>query len=89
MVYRKWEILGKDKNKSKQTRIALLKEYFKSFENIDFVEIDVTDKTSIQLAVKYVKNKYGKLDILINNAGMVWFPRYEFNYKGIIILNLY
>ncbi|KAI7488427.1 NAD(P)-binding protein [Hortaea werneckii] len=38
-----------------------------SFEPI---EIDVTSDTSIQAAVNHVKSKHGKLDMLLNNAGI-------------------
>ncbi|MSE09738.1 SDR family NAD(P)-dependent oxidoreductase, partial [Lactobacillus salivarius] len=41
-------------------------------QNIDVVQLDVTDEKSIQEAVKFVTDKYGKLDILINNAGAVF-----------------
>ena len=64
--------MGADKNKGKKTRIELLKEYFKDYKNIDYVELDVTDGNGIKNAVKYIKDKYGKLDILVNNAGMAW-----------------
>jgi len=34
------------------------------------IQIDVTDSNSIQKSAKYIKNKFGHLDILINNAGI-------------------
>ena len=36
----------------------------------DFFELEVTDKKSIMRAREYVQKKYGKLDVLINNAGI-------------------
>lgn len=39
--------------------------------DVDFHQLDVTDKNSIQLFAEYVKVKYGILDILINNAGIL------------------
>ncbi|OIR12778.1 putative ketoacyl reductase [mine drainage metagenome] len=41
-------------------------------EGIDaeFLQLDVTNTTQIQQAFEYINNKYGKLDILINNAGI-------------------
>lgn len=41
-------------------------------EGIDaeFLQLDVTDTTQIQQAFEYINTKYGKLDILINNAGI-------------------
>src|SRR4051812_1457510 len=35
------------------------------------LELDVTDEKSIQRAVEWVEREYGKLDILINNAGVM------------------
>ncbi|MDE3145161.1 MAG: SDR family NAD(P)-dependent oxidoreductase, partial [Bacteroidota bacterium] len=41
-------------------------------EGIDaeFLQLDVNNTTQIQHAFEYINNKYGKLDILINNAGI-------------------
>ena len=39
--------------------------------DVDFHQLDITDKNSIQLFTEYVKIKYGRLDILINNAGIL------------------
>jgi len=38
---------------------------------VDFHQLDVTDKNSIHRLAEYAKEKYGKLDILINNAGIL------------------
>lgn len=43
----------------------------KGFENIQAIEIDVTNSDSILAAKKIVENEQGKLDILINNAGIL------------------
>lgn len=40
------------------------------FENIKAIEIDVTKPVSIEGARKIIENEQGKLDILINNAGV-------------------
>jgi NAD(P)-dependent dehydrogenase (short-subunit alcohol dehydrogenase family) len=40
------------------------------FENIQAIEIDVTNPDSILAAKSIVENEKGKLDILINNAGI-------------------
>ena len=39
--------------------------------NLDFHVCDVSDYTQIDETVKYILEKYGRIDILINNAG-VW-----------------
>jgi NAD(P)-dependent dehydrogenase (short-subunit alcohol dehydrogenase family) len=40
------------------------------FENIKAIEIDVTKPVSIEAARKIIEDEQGKLDILINNAGI-------------------
>ena len=43
----------------------------KGFQNIKAIEIDVTNPESILAARNTVENEQGKLDILINNAGIL------------------
>lgn len=43
----------------------------KGFQNIKAIEIDVTNPESISKAKNIVGNEQGKLDILINNAGIL------------------
>lgn len=40
-------------------------------ENAEFYEQDVSDEESWKTLVPYVLEKYGKLDVLVNNAGIV------------------
>ncbi|MBO1003680.1 3-oxoacyl-ACP reductase FabG [Pseudogracilibacillus auburnensis] len=37
---------------------------------IDFIQVDVSDEDSVCRLVKETKKKYGKIDVLINNAGI-------------------
>lgn len=37
-------------------------------ENIEFVKLDITSKDSLQNCIKYVDNKYNRIDALVNNA---------------------
>lgn len=39
--------------------------------SVEFLKFDGTNQASIDAAVKHITEKYGKLDILINNAGIV------------------
>lgn len=45
-------------------------EKFKNFDAFTLIKLDVADKTSIETAVKTIIEKEGKIDILINNAGV-------------------
>ncbi|KAI1762582.1 short chain dehydrogenase/reductase family protein [Hypoxylon sp. FL1150] len=38
---------------------------------VDVLQLDVTNDDQIMTAVKYVAEKYGKLDVLVNNAGII------------------
>ncbi len=37
-------------------------------ENIDFVQLDITSKDSLQNCIKYLNDKYNRVDALVNNA---------------------
>ena len=39
-------------------------------ENVEFMELNVTDVASCEAVIKAICDKYGKLDILVNNAGI-------------------
>ena len=41
----------------------------KKLENLDIKKLDVTVKSDIKNVVNYTVEKYGRIDILINNAG--------------------
>lgn len=39
--------------------------------NPEFVQLDVSNSESIENAQKWVQEKYGRLDVLVNNAGVL------------------
>lgn len=41
---------------------------------ISAVQLDITDSTSIEEAAKYVQEKFGRLDVLVNNAASGFTP---------------
>ena len=45
-------------------------EKFNAYDNCYFHQLDITDKKSIESAKLYVETKFGRLDILINNAAI-------------------
>jgi NAD(P)-dependent dehydrogenase (short-subunit alcohol dehydrogenase family) len=46
-------------------------------KNIHFISLDVTDEQSVNTAVKSILDKEGKIDVLINNAGIIYFGSLE------------
>lgn len=53
-------------NKSEEQVKTLQKEY----ENIDIYKADVSKREDVKKMVEYAIGKYGKIDVLINNAGI-------------------
>lgn len=45
--------------------------------NIEVVDIDITSDNSVAKAINYVLNKYGKIDVLVNNAAVSGFGLLE------------
>lgn len=53
-------------NKSEKEAIELKNE----FNNIDIFKADVSKREEVKILVEYTLNKYGKIDVLVNNAGI-------------------
>lgn len=53
-------------NKSEEAAQNLQKES----ENIDIYKADVSKRQEVKQMIEYIINKYGKIDVLINNAGI-------------------
>ncbi|TRW26750.1 SDR family oxidoreductase [Flavobacterium zepuense] len=48
-----------------------------SIPNIDVVDIDITSDASVKTAFDYTLTKYGKIDVLVNNAAVSGFGLFE------------
>ena len=57
-------------NKSEQKAKELQEELKKQGIDIDIYKADVSKRAEVQQMTKYILEKYGKIDILINNAGI-------------------
>jgi len=51
---------------------AKLKKAVAQLSNVDFIVSDITNAASVEKLVAQIQNDYGKLDVLINNAGNVF-----------------
>lgn len=52
-------------------------EELSALPNVEVVEIDVTDDNSVSNAFQQTLSKYGKIDVLVNNAGVTGFGLLE------------
>ena len=59
-------VTARDNEKGKAATATLQKEGI----DAEFVQLNVNDAADIQKVYDYIESKYGKLDILINNAGI-------------------
>ncbi len=67
-------LLGcRNTSKAKLIKEELIKDT--NNHKVDIVPIDLSDLTSVSNASNIINNKYNKLDILINNAGIMAIPR--------------
>jgi NAD(P)-dependent dehydrogenase (short-subunit alcohol dehydrogenase family) len=56
---------------------AAVAEELSKLENVEVVEIDITNDDSVKEAFNYVLGKYGRVDVLVNNAAMSGFGLLE------------
>ncbi|KAL1207172.1 Short-chain dehydrogenase/reductase 2b [Cardamine amara subsp. amara] len=63
-------LTSRDEKKGLEAVETLKKELKISDQNIVFHQLDVSDPVSVTSLAEFVKTQFGKLDILINNAGI-------------------
>lgn len=80
-------------NKSEEQMQELKEELKKENIEIDVVQADVSKKEEVKKIVKYTLDKYNKIDILINNAGISEYKLFtdetDEDWNRIINTNLY
>lgn len=80
-------------NNSKEKAEELQKELQQENIEIDIIKADVSKREECKKLVEYAINKYGKIDVLINNAGIsVWGPFTDLTddeWQKILQTNLY
>ena len=80
-------------NKSEEEAISLKKELKEKNIEIDIQKADVSKREEIKKLVEYTLKKYGKIDILINNAGISEYKLFtdetDKDWERVINTNLY
>lgn len=62
---------GRSLDKANKAAEDLKKEFPKCSSTVATVQIDIADDDSITAAYDHISKEYGRIDILINNAGTV------------------
>ena len=57
-----WNVIASMRSPEKETELNKI-------ENIHVTKLDVTDSSSIKTAVSYIIERFGTIDVLVNNAG--------------------
>ena len=63
-----WKVIANYRNK-------INKNEFNS--NVDFYKADITNQPEVDNMINYIKQKYGKIDCLVNNAGILFDRDFE------------
>ena len=90
-------LVGRNENKLKEVKENIIK----NGGNADYIKCDISDINSVKNLSETIANKYGKIDYLINNAGVGYFAPFvkqdfdemdkmiNINIKGTIIITKY
>ncbi|WP_253213809.1 SDR family oxidoreductase [Tetragenococcus halophilus] len=85
-------LLSRSKNKLK----VITEEIVNNGGNAEYLYLDVSSFSNFKSVIEYIKNKYGRVDILINNAGVMllseinelkvdeWDQMIDVNFKGVL-----
>ena len=75
-----YKVIGTSRDKN---RLINLKDQSKANGNeVDIEELDINSETSVTRAIHDIKNKYGHIDVLVNNAAYgLWGPAQTFSMK--------
>ncbi|WP_268037060.1 SDR family NAD(P)-dependent oxidoreductase, partial [Algoriphagus sp. PAP.12] len=65
-----WNVIATMRNPEKETELS-------SLENVFITKLDVQDLTSIASAIEEGIDKFGKIDVLLNNAGYAILGTFE------------
>ena len=79
-------------NKSQNEAIKLKEDLKKENINIDIIKADVSKRNEVKDMIKQILEKYGKIDVLINNAGISQYKLFtdisDEDWDNIININL-
>lgn len=79
-------------NKSQNEAIKLKEDLKKENINIDIIKADVSKRNEVKDMIKQILEKYGKIDVLINNAGISLYKLFtdisDEDWDNIININL-
>ena len=75
-------IITASRHEEAQLRQNMLLSQSTKNKNIEFVKCDLMDLNSVKKASKYIEEKYGKIDVLITNAGIMASP-YELSRQNV------
>ncbi len=68
---------SKDEGKINEVEKIERESYSKELENVHWLKMDVTKKNEVETTIQRVIEKSGKIDILINNAGVGFLGEFE------------
>ncbi|QGQ99940.1 SDR family oxidoreductase [Paenibacillus psychroresistens] len=93
-----YHVIATMRDLSKQNRLIERATAENIIQNIECMQLDVTDEKSINQTIKTILAKYQRIDVLVNNAGYavggcvedipleVWREQFETNFFGLITL---